>query len=220
MIRRELNAAAVIAYRDLLKFLRDRTRIVGTLIFPAIFIGILGTSYQSNWGDQLGYNFLTYVFTGILAQTLFQTTALGIISLVEDRENDFSQEMFVSPISRYTIVFGKICGESMVAFLQAIAITIFGILLGITITLQQIMFIIPIAIVASLFGGAFGLLVLSNLDSQRSAQQIFPFLILPQFFLAGVFSPISDLPPILWIASRIAPHDLCRRLRPWTLLLG
>jgi ABC-2 type transport system permease protein len=54
-------------------------------------------------------------------------------------------------------------------------------------------------------GGAFGVLVMSQLNNQRAANQIFPFLILPQFFLAGVFSPIKNLPPVLFFLSRIAP---------------
>jgi ABC-2 type transport system permease protein len=56
-----------------------------------------------------------------------------------------------------------------------------------------------------MLGGAFGVLVLSNLSGQRSANQIFPFVIFPQYFLAGVFNPIKDLPPILHVLSRIVP---------------
>jgi len=88
-----LNAILTIAMRDLTKLLRDRTRIFASLIFPGIFIGVLGTSLQANLGSNLGYNFLEFVFIGVLAQTLFQSTAGGIISLVEDRQNNFAQEM-------------------------------------------------------------------------------------------------------------------------------
>jgi ABC-2 type transport system permease protein len=65
--------------------------------------------------------------------------------------------------------------------------------------------ILPFAIVSALLGGAFGVLVLANLSGQRAANQIFPFIIFPQFFLAGVFSPIKELPPVLLVFSRIAP---------------
>src|SRR3989338_3071756 len=107
-----INAILTIAYRDITKLLRDRSRILASFIFPIIFIGVLGTSLQQNIGGGLGYNFLVFVFIGVLGQTLFQSTASGIISLVEDRQNDFSQEMFVSPISRYSIIIGKILAES------------------------------------------------------------------------------------------------------------
>ena len=65
---------------------------------------------QANIGDSAGYDFLVFTFTGVFAQTLFLSATQGVISLVEDRENDFSQEIFVSPISRYSIILGKIVG--------------------------------------------------------------------------------------------------------------
>jgi ABC-2 type transport system permease protein len=145
------------------------------------------------------------VFTGVLAQTVWQSAALGVISLVADREQDFSQEMFVSPISRYSIVFGKIIGESLVALPQALAILVFGFVIGVPLSVSVLVTLVLIAFVVAIFGGAFGVLVLSNLKSQQSANQIFPFVMLPQFFLAGVFNPIDNLPWFLDVLSRLAP---------------
>ncbi len=204
-MNRQIQAIFVIAARDFTKFLRDRARIIATFMFPIIFIGVLGGSLQSNLGKTVAYNFLTFIFTGVLAQTLFQSTASGIISLIQDRETDFSQEMFVSPISRYTIVFGKIFGESLVALVQAIGIIGFALIAQVPISLIHLVQIIPATLVACLFGGAFGILVLSQLGEQRAANQIFPFVIFPQFFLSGVFSPIQHLPPLLFVLSRIVP---------------
>lgn len=194
-----------LAYRDLIRFLRDRPRILASFIFPLVFVGVLGKSLESNIGENIPYNFLTFTFTGVLAQTLFQSTASGIISLIEDRENNFSQEIFVSPISRYSIVFGKILGESLVSLAQAIGIVFFGMLMGISIPIVQLIALIPVAFVICFLGGAFGIFVLSNLNSQRTSNQIFPFVIFPQIFLAGVFSPIMDLPWYLFILSRLMP---------------
>ncbi len=213
---KELNVIFAIAYRDLLKFLRDKQRIVFSLIFPFIFIAALGGSLNANLADDAGYNFLTFVFTGVLAQTLFQSTAAGVISLIEDRENDLSQEIFVSPISRYSIITGKILGESAVALTQIIAIIIVGLIIRVPFEYTKLLYLLPFCLVVCLFGGAFGILILSNLSSQRSANQIFPFIMFPQFFLAGVFNPIKNLPPILWVLSRISPMtyavDLLRGL--------
>jgi ABC-2 type transport system permease protein len=141
----------------------------------------------------------------VYAQTLFQSAALGLISLIEDRENDFSQEIFVSPVSRYSIVFGKIVGESLVALPQGLAIIPLGWLLAGPFSAAQLLALLWVAIVVCLFGGAFGLLVLSSLRSQRAANQVFPFIMLPQFFLAGVFNPLENLPWYLEILSRLAP---------------
>lgn len=202
---REANAILTIAYRDLLKFFRDPSRLIGTLILPIIFVGALGGSFQANLGSQIGFNYLAFTFTGIFVQTLFQSTAFGIISLIEDRENDFSQEIFISPISRYSIVFGKIFGESLVALTQAVAVIAFGMLIRIPFTPANILGLLFVGILTCLMGGAFGLILLSGFGSQRAANQILPFLIFPQFFLAGVFTPIQKLPLYLEILSRISP---------------
>src|SRR5919201_586008 len=112
---------------------------------------------------------MTFIFTGIFAQTLFQSAAQGVISLIEDRQNDFSQEIFVSPISRYSIVFGKILGESLVALIQGAAILLFGLVLGVPLGLADLAALLPVAVAICLFGGAFGVILLANISSQRTA---------------------------------------------------
>jgi ABC-2 type transport system permease protein len=201
----ELSGVLTLAHRDLIKLLRDRTRIVADFSFPLIFIGILGTTLQAGFGAASGINLMQYVFTGVLAQTIWQSGALGVISLIADREQDFSQEIFVSPISRYSIIFGKILGESLVAMPQAIAIIAFGVILGVPFTLGTLAAMFPVLLLIAIYGGAFGVLVLSRLDSQRQANQIFPFVMLPQFFLAGVFNPVMNLPLPLEILSKLSP---------------
>lgn len=201
----ELNAIITIAFRDLTKFLRDRPRLFISFVFPLLFIGILGKTFDANLSSMAGFNFLTFVFTGVLAQVLFQSTASGVISLIEDRESDFSQAIFVAPVSRYSIILGKILGESLVSLSQAIGIIIFGLILGIPLTLGTFLILIPAAIIACFLGGSFGIFVLANLGTQRRANQVFPLVIFPQFFLAGAINPIKNLPPILFILSRLTP---------------
>jgi ABC-2 type transport system permease protein len=200
---RQINAIAAIAGRDLMKFLRDPLRIVSTLVFPLVFIVILGGAFAPMVGDE--FDFRSFVFAGVLAQTMWQSAALGLVSLIEDRENDFSQAIFVAPISRYAIVLGKISGESLVALAQGVAIVLVGVLLGIRLSPTQLALLVPASIVACLFGGAFGLMIMANIRNQRTAQQIFPFLILPQFFLAGVFNRIQDLDAFLGFLSLVSP---------------
>jgi ABC-2 type transport system permease protein len=202
---KNINAIATIAFRDYAKFLRDRSRIVATFIFPILFVGVLGSSLQANLAEGAGYNFMAFIFTGVVGQVLFQSTAAGIISLIEDRKNDFSQELFVSPVSRYTIIIGKIVGETTVSLTQGLGVIVFGLIIGVPLTMPQFIGMAPAAIISCLLGGSFGVLVLSNLGSERSANQIFPFVIFPQFFLAGVFSPIKNLPVLLDILSKISP---------------
>ncbi|MCH7586774.1 MAG: ABC transporter permease [Chloroflexi bacterium] len=201
----ELSAILAIAQRDFTKLLRDVPRFIGSLLSPFILIGVLGGTIQSIQGDGIEYDYITFVFTGVLAQTLFSSAAAGVISLIEDRENDFSQELFVSPVSRYSIVLGKILGETLVALPQGVATIIFGFIIGVPISAAQLVALLPVMLVAALLGSAFGLVIMSNLSSARTVNTVIGFIIFPQFFLAGVFAPIGALPPALELASRLAP---------------
>jgi len=201
----EASAIAAIAHRDFVKLLRDRVRLFSELAFPLILILLLGPALQSGFGSPGGLDLTTFVFTGVLAQTIWQSAALGLISLIADREEDFSQEIFVSPVSRYSIVAGKIIGESLVALPTGLGIVVVGLLIGAPLTPAVLIALIPLSLVVAVYGGAFGLLVLANISSQRTASQIFPFVMLPQFFLAGVFNPIHDLPTPLAILSALSP---------------
>ncbi|MCI0582104.1 MAG: ABC transporter permease [Chloroflexi bacterium] len=200
----EASAIAAIAHRDFVKLLRDRVRLFSELAFPLILILLLGPALQSGFGSPGGLDLTTFVFTGVLAQTIWQSAALGLISLIADREEDFSQEIFVSPVSRYSIVAGKIIGESLVALPTGLGIVVVGLLIGAPLT-PAVLALIPLSLVVAVYGGAFGLLILANISSQRTASQIFPFVMLPQFFLAGVFNPIHDLPTPLAVLSALSP---------------
>jgi ABC-2 type transport system permease protein len=201
----ELNAITAIAARDLFKFLRDRSRLVGSFLFPFLIMFLLGSTVQLNLGRSAGFNFIGFTFTGVLGMTLFQSSAQGIASLLDDRQNDFAQELFVSPVSRYAIVFGKIAGETLVAIAQVIPLVAFAVVLRVPISPEQVTLLVPVALVSCLLGGSFGLVAMSVINSQQAANQIFNFLLLPQLFLAGVFTPIAVLPWYLEILSRLSP---------------
>lgn len=204
-LRAELSAVAVIAHRDFVKLLRDRLRLVSELTFPLVLVLLLGPALQSGFGAPGGLDLTAFVFTGVLAQTIWQSSTLGLVSLIADREEDFSQEIFVSPVSRYAIIAGKILGESLVALPTGVGIVVIGLLIGVPLSPLVLLALIPVSLIVALSGGAFGLLILSNLSTQRQVNQIFPFVLLPQFFLAGVFNPIHDLPLPLAILSALSP---------------
>jgi ABC-2 type transport system permease protein len=94
---------------------------------------------QPTVGRATGLSAVTLMFTGPLAATLFQSTAAGMMSLIEDRETDFVAELFVAPVSRVTIVAGKVVGESLVALVQGAGIVVFALLFGVRMSGGQVM---------------------------------------------------------------------------------
>lgn len=211
---RELSGLAAIAQRDLIKLLRDRPRMAVNLAFPVLLIGGLGGTLQATVGRVTGLSAVTLAFTGVLAATLFQSAAAGMISIIEDRETDFSRELFVAPLARLTLVSGKVAGETLVALLQGACVLGFALAFGVRMSAGQLALLLPAALASCVLGGAFGLATIAMLPSQRSAMQIFQFLIIPQYVLAGVLVPLHDTSPALstlaWAMPLRYPVELTR----------
>ncbi|TMD85949.1 MAG: hypothetical protein E6I73_16745 [Chloroflexi bacterium] len=167
----ELNVVTALAGRDMLKFFRDPGRMITAVTFPFFMIFLLGGTLQLNLGPAAGFNFIGFTFTGFLGMTLFQSTAQGLTSLMDDRQNDFAQEIFVSPV---------------------LTATALGLL-------------VPVALLSCFMGGAFGLLLLNAMSDSRASNQIFNFVFLPQYFLAGLIAPINHLPWYLEALSLLSP---------------
>ncbi|HEX3082791.1 MAG TPA: ABC transporter permease, partial [Candidatus Saccharimonadia bacterium] len=201
----ELNAILTIAYRDILGFFRDRSRMFFSLIFSVIFVGIIGGMLGQNLGRGLPFNYTQFVFFGVLTMTLFQGALGGIISLVRDRENNFSQEIMIAPISRYSIILGKVIGSSTVSVISTLGIIVYGLVTNVGLTFTDILTFIPVAIVATAVGSSMGLLLIGVVKNQQTFQMLFPLVIFPQTFVAGILTPVNKSSWWLSVISHIAP---------------
>jgi ABC-2 type transport system permease protein len=211
---RNLLSIAAIAQRDVVKLLRDRPRMAVNLAFPVLLIAGLGNLLQATVGESTGLDAVTLAFSGVLAATLFQSAAAGMISIVEDRENDFSRELFVAPVTRLALVTGKVVGETLVALVQGACVVAFALAFGVRIGPEQLARTVPVCLACCLLGGAFGLATIALLPNQRAAMQVFQFLIIPQYVLGGVLVPLRGLSGYLDLIAWLMPLryavDLCR----------
>ncbi|WP_052890320.1 ABC transporter permease [Thermogemmatispora carboxidivorans] len=200
------NAIVTIAAREIMRYRRDRAFLVFSVIMPILLVLGLEGPLQSNFGQAVGYSLVAFAITGILAMTLYEHTLQGLLSLLEDRENDFTQELLIAPVSRYALIVGKILGASVVALLQGVLVLLLGIFFfHFPISPSGLTLLVPVALLTCFSGGALGLLLLSLFNSQRSANQAIPLLLFPQFFLAGIFIPMRNLPWYLDLLSKITP---------------
>ncbi|MBX5450923.1 ABC transporter permease [Thermogemmatispora sp.] len=205
-LNRTWNAIVTIAAREIMRYLRDGAFLLFSVIMPILLILGLEGPLQSNFGAVAGYSLMAFAVTGMLAMTLYQYTLQGILSLLEDRENDFTQELLIAPVSRYALIFGKILGASVVALVQGLLILLLGIFFfHFPVSVWGLLLLLPVALLICFSGGALGVLLLSLFNSQRSANQAIPLLLFPQFFLAGIFIPMRDLPWYLDLLSKITP---------------
>lgn len=202
---RELSALLAIAQRDLAKLLRDRPRLAVNLAFPILLVAGLGSVLQPTVGKVTGVSAVALAFTGVLPATLFQSTAAGMISIAEDRETDFSRTLFAAPVTRLTLVTGKISGEALVALLQGGCVVVFAAAIGVRITGGQLAALVLPCLACCLLGGAFGLVTMASLPNQRSAMDVFQFLIIPQYVLGGVLVPLRGVPGYLDVIAGAMP---------------
>lgn len=201
-----LNALLAVAGRDFKRFLGDRAQFFGSIVLPVLLIGGMGGIMQANLGSAVSFNLVGFTVIGTFVMTMFTATVGGVASLVEDRDNDFGQELFIAPITPYAIILGKILGQSMVALLQGAVTLIIGTLVfGVQITWGLLLLLIPVALLICLLGGAFSALLTSLMSNQRGATQLINLIMTPQMFLAGVFIPIRVLPWYLEIFSLLSP---------------
>lgn len=206
---RELNAILTIAFRDILLMIKSPARLIVNLVMPLIMMGMLGGSLSQNMAGGLGFNYNQFLLVGMFVNTLFMMTTMGITSLVEDRSEDFTQEMFVSPVSRYSIALGKIIGASVGAIIQLVGLFVMALIMGITITFVQFISLLAIAPLMCLVAGSLGMIIVAFIKDNRMGSIITMVITFPQMFLSGVLIPINNSSGILHILSRIMPMTYC-----------
>jgi len=208
-ISRELNATFTIMARDITLFFKSPGTIAMSLVMPIIMMGMLGGSLAQNMAGGLGFDYGGYMLVGMLVNMLFMTTASGIASLVEDHVTDFTQEMMIAPISRYSIVIGKILGSSFGAVVSMVGTLIVGIFMGIVLPLHRLLLILALSPLMCLSAGALAMIVIGLIKSNKMANMAIMLITMPQMFLSGAIIPITNSSGILYIISRLLPMTYC-----------
>jgi ABC-2 type transport system permease protein len=196
----------VIAYRELLRFVNERSRLVGSFLQPLLFLVIFGAGFGNVIGALApGVNFIQFMYPGIIAMGVLTTSLFAGISVVADREFGFLREVLVAPIARSGIVLGKAVGAAAVALLQALVMLAIAPVVGVNLDAGIVLGLVPIVIVLSIALSGLGILIASFMRSQQGFQLLIQLLIFPMIFLAGVFFPINQAPGWLKVLSKVNP---------------
>jgi ABC-2 type transport system permease protein len=206
---RELNAVVTIAARDITLALKSPGMLIMSLVMPVIMMGMLGGSLSQNMAVGLAFNYGQFMLVGMLVNMLFMTTTTSLTSLVDDHTTDFTQEMMISPISRYSIVIGKIFGSSFGAIVSMLGTLIVGLLMGITLSPGQMLLILALSPLMCLSAGALGMLVIGVIKNNKTANFAMMLIVMPQMFLSGAIIPISNSSGALFVLSRLMPMTYC-----------
>ena len=206
---REINAALTIMARDITLFLKTPMSIIMSLAMPIVMMGMLGGSLSQNMAGGLSFDYGQFMLVGMIVNMLFMTTTMGMSSLVEDHTTDFTQEMMVSPVSRYSIVIGKIFGSSFGAIVSTLGTIVVGLFMGYTLSITQALLILLLSPLMCLSAGALALLIIGLIKNNRTANIAISLITMPQMFLSGAIIPINNSSGILLWLSRCMPMTYC-----------
>lgn len=194
--------------RELIRFSRNRLRIITSLVQPVLFLFVLGTGLSSLMGHGLGAgggDFRTFMFPGVVAMTVLFTAIFSSVSIVWDREFGFLREMLVAPVRRGALVVGKCAGGATVATLQALIMLALAGLVHVPYSPVLIFTLVGEMVLAAVTITALGTALASRMAQVESFQVVMQFVVLPLFFLSGALFPLRSLPTWLAVLTKFDP---------------
>jgi len=204
--RGDARAIKIVWQRELIRFSRDRLRIVVQLVQPFLYLFVLGTglSRLASQGTH-GVNLRTFVYPGVLCMAVMFTAMFSAASIVWDREFGFMREMMVAPVRRGSIVIGKCFGGATVAACQGVIMIVLAPLVGVPYSALLIVEILALQLLLAFSITAFGVMAAARVSQIQSFMALTQLFILPLFFLSGAIYPVSGLPGWLTVLNRIDP---------------
>jgi ABC-2 type transport system permease protein len=203
----DMRAVKMVWKRELIRYSRNRIRIVTSLAQPLLFLFVLGTGLSSlvKGGSGPHIDFKTFIFPGVIAMTILFTAIFSAVSIVWDREFGFLREMMVAPVRRGALVTGKTLGGATVATLQGVIMLLLAPLVHVPYNPVMILELLVCMCLCSLMLTAIGVVAASRMQQVESFQVVMQLFVLPMFFLAGAIFPLSGLPLWLSILTKIDP---------------
>jgi ABC-2 type transport system permease protein len=196
----------VIAYRELLRFVSERSRLFSSFFQPIIFLVIFGAGFGNVIGSLApGVDFVQFMYPGIIAMGVLTSSLFAGVSVVWDREFGFLREVLVAPLARTGIVLGKAIGAAVVALLQVVLLLLISPIVGVALDPVMVLSLVPVVIILSIALSGLGILIASFMRSQQGFQLLIQVLIFPLIFLAGVFFPVNQAPDWLQVLSKVNP---------------
>lgn len=205
-MNREFAGAYFMWKRELIRFFRSPSRVIGSLGMPFFYLAILGSGLNGavNTGSA-GGNYMEFIAPGILSMVILFGSIFSGIQVIMDRQFGFLKETLVAPVRRESIVFGKAVGGATTAVLQGMLMLGIAAFLGVAVQWQNLPAAILVMAATSVTFVAFGIAIASVMDDMHGFQLVTNFLVMPMFFLSGALFPLSSAPQIVRTISLFDP---------------
>lgn len=192
--------------RQIKRYIRSRSRIIGSLGQPILFLLALGYGFGAIFQQAGQGNYIEFLSPGIIGMSIIYTAIFSGMEIIWDRQFGFLKEMLVAPMSRTNIMIGQTLGGATVATFQGIMVMVIAHFFGFRV--HNWLLILPAILVMFLVAFMFtalGTMIASLLDDMQGFQLIINFLITPLFFLSGAFTPLPNLPSSLALVAKLDP---------------
>lgn len=200
-----MNAIYILWLRELKRYFRSRTRMIGSLGQPLLFLIALGFGLGPVFQRAGQGNYFQFLAPGVIAMGVLFTAIFAGIQVIWDRQFGFLKETLVAPVSRFHIMLGKTLGGATIASIQGIVVFVLAIIVGFRPqgSLLPITFIF-IMLIAIFYTGV-GIAIASMLEDISGFQLVMNFLVQPTFFLSGSIFPLVNLPKFINVFTTIDP---------------
>lgn len=202
----EIRAALVVWEREMIRFSRDKTRVIAQMVQPLLYMFVLGGGLSALVASSTGgVDFKTFLFPGVVAMSVLFTASFSGISMVWDREFGFLREMLVAPVSTAAILTGKCLGGASVATIQGVVVLLLAPLVGVPYDPLLMLEMLVLMFIMSFMITALGLVLSSRVKQVQSAMPLVQMIITPLMFLSGALFPLSRLPAWLTVVTHLNP---------------
>ena len=196
-------------WREIVRFYRQRSRVIGVIASPLLFWIVIGsgfgTSFRSGSANNGGQHYLDYFYPGALIMIVLFTSIFTMMSVIEDRKEGFLLSVLVAPVSRSAIVLGKVLGGTTLSTIQGLIFLAFAPLVGVHMTVASFLLVVLTVFLVSFALTALGFAIAWPMDSTQAFHAIINLFLIPLWLLSGALFPLSGASGWLRFLMRINP---------------
>lgn len=207
-----LSVVFALARREVTRFLRQPSRVVGSVAQPILFWVFLGSGFTPAFRapGMESMSYLEYFFPGVLVMLMLFASIFSSITTIEDRDHGFLQGVLVAPVPRLAIVLGKVLGGAGIAIGQGLLLLIATPFLGFHVGPVGFLLVMMAFLLTSVGFTALGFLIAWPMKTTAGFHAIMMVFLMPMWMLSGALFPITTAPDWLWVLMIINPvsHSL------------
>jgi ABC-2 type transport system permease protein len=203
-----LLPALTLWWREIVRFYRQTTRVIGVLASPLVFWLVIGsgfgTSFRSGGGPGQQH-YLDYFYPGALIMIVLFTSIFTMMSVIEDRKEGFLLSVLVAPVPRSAIVLGKVLGGTTLSAIQGLIFLIFAPFAGVHLAPVQVLLVAVVVFLVSFALTALGFAIAWPMDSSQAFHGIVNLFLIPLWLVSGAMFPLTGASKWIQIIMRLNP---------------